>query len=268
MQHTHFFNDVAFSEGDEFGVVKGAGDLSARDGGEPFDPVKVGVFDGHDAAFGKDGFGVVVDELSVDENVASVCENLVAFGFHFFLFGLFDFRHLGHAVDLDAAAVDFDFVRVHGGVGNEDFGFFHAFGLSHADRLVEEKAVGQERVAEGPAGLFEDLYVVEVVGSLEAQDGVDGEACKVLLVVCQEFGGERGLGNPHQVVAEALRVVRVVRGGGLERPAGVRTGQPPSRGNRLRMNPLRHQLLRLTTANTQHNTTQQDKRNNARGDEA
>ena len=51
----------------------------------PFDPVEVGVLDGHDLVVGEELLGEVVDELSVDEHVDPVVDDLLALGEHAFL---------------------------------------------------------------------------------------------------------------------------------------------------------------------------------------
>lgn len=48
----------------------------------PFDPVEVGVLDGHDLVVGEELLGEVVDELSVDEHVDPVVDDLLALGEH------------------------------------------------------------------------------------------------------------------------------------------------------------------------------------------
>lgn len=88
--------------------------------------------------------------------------DLLTLGPHFVLLGLLDFRDFGHGVYADAGAVDFYFVGVHGGVGDEDFGVGHFFGAAYADLFVHYETGFEVRVAELAAGFLYDLDVVEV----------------------------------------------------------------------------------------------------------
>ena len=54
--------------------------------------------------------------------------------------------HLLHGVDAHARAVDLDLVGVHGGVGDQDGRVLDALGLPHADALVQDEALVQERL--------------------------------------------------------------------------------------------------------------------------
>ena len=47
------------------------------DESQPLDPVEVSVFDGHDALVGEQLLGVIVDQLTVDENVDVVFADLL-----------------------------------------------------------------------------------------------------------------------------------------------------------------------------------------------
>lgn len=64
--------------------------------------------------------GVVIDKLSVDENIGLKRKNFVDFCLHLSLFCLFDFSNLLHRVDLNLRAHNLDLVVVHGGVGDHD----------------------------------------------------------------------------------------------------------------------------------------------------
>jgi hypothetical protein len=53
--------------------------------------------------------------------------------------------------------VDLDLVRVHGRVGDQDLGVLHSLGLPHPEALVQHKALLEEGVSQGVAGLFQKL---------------------------------------------------------------------------------------------------------------
>ena len=234
----NLFDHVAFAHGNQLGMVEGADDLPPGNGRQPLHPVEVGVLDGHDALLGEDALGQVVDELPVDEDVAPVGDDLVALLPHLVLLGLLDLGHLGHGVDADAAAVDLDLVGVHAGVGEEDLGVLDAVGLADADALVEEEPLLEVGVAKLPPGLLEDLDVLEVGSTAEAEDGVDGQVGEVVLLVSEELGAERRPGDLEQDVAELGLVVRHVDGGRLEGLPGVRSGEAPPGGDGLGMDVL------------------------------
>ncbi len=62
-----FFNEVALAQLDEFGVVKGGSNFTTQDKGETLDTGEIGVLNSSDTRVGKELFGPVVDELTVDE---------------------------------------------------------------------------------------------------------------------------------------------------------------------------------------------------------
>ncbi|KAI3491659.1 hypothetical protein L1887_43971 [Cichorium endivia] len=206
----------ALADLDQIRSVKGTGDLAARDEGQTLDTLEVGVLDRHDARVGKQALRVVVDELAVDKARDAVRLDLVHLGLHLFALGTLELGELAGALDAHACAKHLDLVRVHGRVGDEDLGVVERFGTVGADLLVEDEALVEVRVGELAAGLLDDLDVLEVGGSLEAEDGVDGEVGKVVLVCTEHLAGERGACDVHEVLAECGWVGTVVLGGIFE----------------------------------------------------
>ena len=100
-------------------------------------------------------FWVIVDQLSVDENVHVVSTDqvdLVERGvrakynkeeanlvLHLLLLGELDLGNLAHVVHLHSGAEHLDLVRVHRRVGDQDARVLHALRLVLAGRLVQEK---------------------------------------------------------------------------------------------------------------------------------
>lgn len=78
-------DQVTSTDLDLVGLVKCRGDFTTRNKCQSFDTLKVGMLDGHDTLFRKDGFRVVVDQLSVDETCDTVGGDLFNLGLHFFL---------------------------------------------------------------------------------------------------------------------------------------------------------------------------------------
>mmetsp|Transcript_31670 Transcript_31670/g.71199 ORF Transcript_31670/g.71199 Transcript_31670/m.71199 type:complete len:335 (+) Transcript_31670:910-1914(+) len=228
---------------DQLRVVERGADLPARHRREALDPVEVGVLDGHHAGGGEDLFGEVVDELPVDETVDAVADDLAHLGAHLVPLGLLDLRHLGHRVHPHPGPVDLDLVRVHRRVGEHDFGVLDALGLPDADPLVEDEAVGQVRVAQRSAGLFDDLDVVEVSRASESQHSVHGQVGEVGLLVVDQLAREGRRGDGHQVRPELGVVRRVVHRHVEQGRAGDLRGLAPPVGDGLRVDPLPDEAL-------------------------
>ena len=70
-------DEVCVSQLGELRVVEGGGDLGAEDEGQALDALEVGVLDGHHARRSEHLLGEVVDQLTRDEHVAVVLQNLV-----------------------------------------------------------------------------------------------------------------------------------------------------------------------------------------------
>ena len=103
----------------------------------------------------KELFWVIVDQLSVDENVHVVSADqvdLVERGvragdiwgqthlvLHLLLLGELDLGNLAHVVHLHSGAEHLDLVRVHRRVGDQDLGVLHSLRLVHPDFLVQQE---------------------------------------------------------------------------------------------------------------------------------
>jgi hypothetical protein len=61
---------------------------------QPFNAVEISVLDGHNSLVSKELLGVVVDELSVDEDVDVVLADQLHLVLHLLLLGQLDFGHL------------------------------------------------------------------------------------------------------------------------------------------------------------------------------
>lgn len=112
-----------------------------------FDALEVGVLDGHNLGVGEELFGIVVDQLAVDEHVAVVRQDLVNLKnlsskitlrqnshllFHLELLRSLEFGNLGDGVNANARSEHLHLVGVHGRVCNENLGLLHAARLIHA----------------------------------------------------------------------------------------------------------------------------------------
>lgn len=113
-------------------------------------------------------------------------------------------------------------------VGNHDLDILHAVRAIDADLLVEDEPLVKVRVGELAALLLDDLDVVEVGRALQAEDGVDGEFGKVVLVGREDLGREGCPRNREQVLPELILVLAV--DSGRSGSVMIRTGQQASRG--------------------------------------
>lgn len=85
----------------------------------------------------------------------------------------------------------------------------------------------QVGVCEAAPQLLDDVDGLQVPGALQPHDGVHGQLGEVVLVVGQEFGGQRGAGDVQQVLLETGRVVAMET---RERRA-VEAGEEPRRSS-------------------------------------
>lgn len=143
----NLFNELAFAHLDFFGALKRRHNVAAEHEREALDALKVGVLDSHQAGIGEKLLGIVVDELTIDEDVAAVRNDSFHFCSHLGLLGRFDFGDLGSRLDTDATAKHFDLVRIHWRIGDEHLGVFNSLRLMHARTLVKQEAVVQEGIA-------------------------------------------------------------------------------------------------------------------------
>ena len=75
-------------------VVESRDDFSSQDCGESLHTIEVGVLDDHDAGISQELLRVIIDELSVNEYIWLICENLLDLLLHLDLLGLLDFSNL------------------------------------------------------------------------------------------------------------------------------------------------------------------------------
>ena len=210
------------------------------------------MLDDHNTGVSEELLGVVVDELSVNENVGSVLEDFVDLSLHLHLLGLLDLGNGGHGVDLDLGAHNLNFVVVHRGVGDKDTGLLNSAITSGSDALLENHTVGNERVSKSATGLLDDLDVIHVAGSLKSEDGLDGELSESATIVEQKLGGESGHSDVSKISLEFDLISRVVHGDIFQNFLGGVTSNSPSLDDNLRVNSLRDKLLGLLEEFTGH----------------
>ena len=106
-------DDIAVSETDELGVVKGRGDLSSSDKGQTLNTIEISVLNRHDTGISEELLGPVVDQLSVDEASNTVLLDLLNFGFHLFALSALQLLQLASALDTNTSSKDLDLVSIH-----------------------------------------------------------------------------------------------------------------------------------------------------------
>mmetsp|Transcript_19598 Transcript_19598/g.28934 ORF Transcript_19598/g.28934 Transcript_19598/m.28934 type:complete len:354 (-) Transcript_19598:412-1473(-) len=233
-----FFHNVTFAEGDQLGMLKGTCNLTTSNGSKTLNSIEIGMFNGHNTVLSKDGLGKVVNELTVNENVCSMSNNLLTLLTHLVLLCLFNLRHLIHGINLDTTSINFDLISIHGRIGNKDLGILYALWLSNTNLLIHQKTIFKVGIFQLSSSLFEDLDMIQIIRSLQSHDRVDGQGCKVSLFMRQQFGRKSGSSNPHQVSTEQVIILTIIDSTVFQCLFGKISGDSPSSSNGLRVDPL------------------------------
>merc|ERR1711957_1066363 len=204
------------------------------------------------ALLGKELLGVVVDELSVDENVGLVGQDALHFIEHLLLLGGFNLTNSAHGVDLNFIAHNFDFIVIHGSVGDHNSAVFGGLVASSGDALLEDETIGDEGVSEGTTGLLDNLDVIKVSSSLESHDGLDGEVGELLSIVEEELGGEGGEGDVLEILGERSLIGEMVHRDVVENLLGDGSGSSPSLDDDLGVDFLVDELFSLLEELSSH----------------
>ena len=183
-----FLNRFASTEGSTVWRVESGKDVGAKNGRESFNTIEVGMFDNHDAGVSQKLLWVVVDQLSVDEDVGSMGQDFLNLIVHLLLLSSLNFGDGSHGVDLDLGAHNLNFIVVHGSVSNKNAWVIDTALTTSGDGLFENHTIGNERVSESATSLLDDLNVLEVAAALESEDGLDGEISEGSTIVEQELG--------------------------------------------------------------------------------
>merc|ERR1719231_991660 len=227
--------------------------LDRHDTRQPLDAVDVCMLDRHETRVCKELLRKVVDKLAVDEAVDAVLSDLLALLAHFIPLRLLDLSHLAQRVDPHPRPVNLDLVRIHRGVSQQDLCILDALRLPNPNLLVQDEALSKVGAANRAARNLDDLYMVQVVATLESQDGVDGQLCEVTLLVRQKLGAESGHRDVHQVLFECIRVRGVVLSCCSKRRTRSLQSDTPAGDDGLWVDPLRNKLLCLAEQLTRKN---------------
>ena len=95
VQTSYLFQYITLAKRDQFGMIKGTDHFSSGHRCQSFDAIKIGMFNGRNVMGRKERFRIIVNQLSIDKDVASMCDNFVNFLFHFLFFGTFNVGHFG-----------------------------------------------------------------------------------------------------------------------------------------------------------------------------
>lgn len=243
----HELRDLgAATENIGLGVVEGGEDLGTEDGGESFHTVEVGVLNNHNTGVSKELLGIVINELSVDENVGLVGKDFVNLSLHLHLLGLLDLSDLHDGVDSDLRAEDLNLVVVHGRVGDHDAGFLSRLLTAGGNLLEKNETISEVRVGQSTTGLLDDLDIIKVTGAVKAEHGVDGEVGEVISLRLEKLGGKGGKSNVLKVMSELFLIVKVVEGVLNEDGSGNLTSLSPALDDDLGMDLLHNEVLGLT----------------------
>mmetsp|Transcript_15680 Transcript_15680/g.18076 ORF Transcript_15680/g.18076 Transcript_15680/m.18076 type:complete len:204 (+) Transcript_15680:544-1155(+) len=158
-----FFDNVAFSQSYEFGVIESGYHLPTRHGGQSLDSVKIGVFDRHDFLLGEDALGVIVNQLPIDKNVAPVVADLVHLDPHLGPLGILNLGHLHQGINLHFRTVNLDFIGIHARISDQNLGVLDATGLTDPHALIQEESFLEIRITQTSTGFLDDLDIIQIV---------------------------------------------------------------------------------------------------------
>lgn len=243
----HFLLDLgATSENISFWVVKGREDLGTEHSGKSLHTVEVSVLDDHDAGVSHQLLWVVVDELTVDEDVWFVGEDLVDLLLHLHLLCFFDLGHFHDGIDLDLGTKDLDLVCVHLGVGNHDLWVLLHLLTSGGNLLLQNETISEIRISKSASSLLDDLDVVQVARAFQTKDRLNGELSKLIPLRFQQLGAESGQGNVLEILAELDLVIDIVHADVGECLLGHITRLSPTLDDNLWVDFLVNQLVCLS----------------------
>mmetsp|Transcript_61446 Transcript_61446/g.138293 ORF Transcript_61446/g.138293 Transcript_61446/m.138293 type:complete len:327 (-) Transcript_61446:103-1083(-) len=214
------------------------------------------MLDRHDTVLLEQLVRVVVDQLPVDEHVATVLDDPLHLGLHLLLFCLFDLGHSLEGIHFDPRPVDLHLVRVHLAIRDQDLAILQDLGLPHADLLLEDEPLFQEGVLQRPTGLLDHLYVVEVGLAVQSQHSVHREDREVVLLVLQELRAEGRPGYLEEILTESGCVFPMVHRQPLELLPRHRKRHPVALDDHLGVHLLLDEHLRVA----QHLGRQDDDR--------
>ena len=197
----------ACTENGALGIVESGKDIRAKDGRESLNTIEISMLNNHNTGFSKKLLRVVIDQLSVDEDIGAVSQDSVNLGLHLLLLSLLDLSNSGHGVDLYLGSHDLNFIVIHGSVGDENARVLNTTCTSSSNLLLKDHTFGEERVREGATRLLDDLDVVEVAGALESKDSLDGKLSESPSIVKKKLGAESGHRNIAQVLFESLLIL-------------------------------------------------------------
>mmetsp|Transcript_2347 Transcript_2347/g.5543 ORF Transcript_2347/g.5543 Transcript_2347/m.5543 type:complete len:411 (-) Transcript_2347:231-1463(-) len=227
-------------------VFEGRRDVSTQHCSKAFATIKVGVLNRHDASFLEELIWVVVDQLSVDEDVALVIHDLLDLLFHLVLLSLFDFCYGLQRIYLDASSIDFDLVRVHLAVRHQNLAVLQNLLVTYTDPLFKDEALLQEGIFQGTASFLEHLDVVQIRLATQPQHCIYRERRKVVFLMLQQFGAQGGSCNTQQVLSELRWILSIVHGQSLELRPCSSQGKAVAPNDDLWMHFLLYESLRVS----------------------
>lgn len=118
------------------------------------------MLDDHYTFLSKELLWVVINKLTVDENIRFVVKNLFDLHFHFFFLGCLDLCNFIHRIDLNFRAMNFNFVIVHRSVGNKDSWILFQFRATNADRFLKNEPFIKIRVFNRASWFLYNLNVI------------------------------------------------------------------------------------------------------------
>jgi len=141
----------------------------------------------HNTSVSKELFWIIINQLSIDENIRFVCKNFIDFSLHLLFFGFLDISDFQDGINLNLGSQNLNLISVHLGVGNHDLWVRLHLLATGGDLLLEDKAISQIRVTEGATWLLNDFDVIQVTGALKPQNGLDGQLSELVSLGFQKL---------------------------------------------------------------------------------
>mmetsp|Transcript_97728 Transcript_97728/g.174097 ORF Transcript_97728/g.174097 Transcript_97728/m.174097 type:complete len:255 (-) Transcript_97728:746-1510(-) len=149
---TRELDDLVFTNHDLFYLVtlaqlrllralESRDNVSTQDGSQAFTSIEVGVFDSHHSILLEELVWIIVNQLSVDENIAAMPDNLPNLCLHLLLLCSLNLGHCFEGVDLDFSPIDLDLVRVHLAVGYKHLAVLQSFLMTYCNSLLQDESL-------------------------------------------------------------------------------------------------------------------------------
>lgn len=228
-------------------IVEGTQDVRSQYSCESLSSVEIGVLDDHYTFLRKELLGVVVNKLTINEDIRFVVQNFLDFHFHFFFLSCLNFGNFIHRINLNFWAMNFNFIIVHGSVCNKNSRILFQFRASNTDWLFKNKTFVKIGILNRTTWFLNNFNVVQIILASKSPHSLNSKLCKVLFVLIKELWTESRSRNIHKILSKQLFIILVISCAFSKLIMSNLHCKPISSNDCLRMHKCLKQLLRLTT---------------------